>query len=100
MRKRRAILELIKILNKTHDFISRPENDFTYSGWQDCQDALDEIDSLILRLKKNDMPDKLEIKILFAPTGPVQEVSLSGGWSEEYLVLAYKFDGAIAEVYK
>jgi len=29
---------------------------------------------------------------LFAPTGPIQEVSLSSGWGQEFLELAERFD--------
>jgi hypothetical protein len=41
----------------------------------------------------------LELSVLFAPTGPVQEVSVSSGWGDEFLILANEFDAALAEVY-
>ncbi len=35
---------------------------------------------------------RLEVAILFAPTGPIQEVSISNGWGEFFIKLADKFD--------
>jgi hypothetical protein len=35
--------------------------------------------------------------VLFLPTGPIQEVSLSSGWAQEFLDLADRYDQAVAE---
>jgi hypothetical protein len=35
------------------------------------------------------------VAIVFAPTGPMQEVSLSRGWGQEFLTLAERFDAAM-----
>jgi hypothetical protein len=94
-----SIRQLIKVLNKTREFLLRPENDFAWSDWDDSQDALEELDTLISRLEKKNLPNKLELSVLFAPTGPVQEVSVSSGWGDEFLILANEFDAALAEVY-
>jgi hypothetical protein len=45
-------------------------------------------------------PAELSLSILFAPTGPIQEVSLSSGWGGEFLKLASTFDAALDEVYR
>jgi hypothetical protein len=100
MSKERAISDLIKMLNNTRDFLSRPENDFVYSGWDNVQDALEEFDTLIARLRKNDLPSRLELSVLFAPTGPIQELSVRSGWGDECLVLANEFDAALEDVYQ
>ncbi|MET7426496.1 hypothetical protein [Dactylosporangium sp. NPDC005555] len=34
--------------------------------------------------------------ILFAPTGPIQEVAISSGWGDAFLELADRFDAAMA----
>ena len=34
--------------------------------------------------------------VLFLPTGPIQEVSLSSGWGDEFVALADRFDAAAA----
>jgi len=99
MRNKRDINKLIDVLNKTHDFLSRPENDFTWSSWDNMQDALEELDTLIDRIKNDDLHNKLELSILFAPTGPIQEVSVSSGWGDEFLILANEFDAVLADVF-
>ena len=36
------------------------------------------------------------MQVLFAPTGPIQEVSLSSGWENDFIELANRFDDAVA----
>ena len=38
------------------------------------------------------------MQVLFAPTGPVQEVSISSGWGEEFLTLASRFDTELSRI--
>jgi len=40
--------------------------------------------------QENNYPDKLSIQ--FAPTGPIQEISISNGWDKVYLKLSEQFD--------
>ena len=100
MSRRRATAKLIEVLKTAREFILRPENDFAWSGWDDAQDALEEFDALTARLMKNSLPSRLELSVLFAPTGPVQELSVSSGWGDEFLALAIEFDAALEEVYQ
>lgn len=80
---------LILFLKETRAFIARDHNDFTWSSWIQQAHALSEIDSIITELENDTVP---EVGVLFAPTGPIQEVSLSGGWGNEFLELAERFD--------
>ena len=41
--------------------------------------------------------DRSELKLLFAPTGALQETSIDNGWADEYLLLAARFDGLIEQ---
>jgi hypothetical protein len=36
-----------------------------------------------------------ELKVLFAPTGDLQETAIANGWAEEYLLLSARFDDLI-----
>ncbi|MFF5235251.1 hypothetical protein [Dactylosporangium sp. NPDC000521] len=36
------------------------------------------------------------LSILFAPTGPIQEVAISSGWGDAFLEPADRFDAAVA----
>jgi hypothetical protein len=41
-----------------------------------------------------------DVSVLFAPTGPIQEVSLSSGWSETFLKVAERFDRAERQLWR
>lgn len=88
--------ELIDIFLRARDLIARPENDFAWSSWNDAQDAAEELDAIIADLQAGRRPDALTMQVIFAPTGPMQEVSLSSGWGNRFLGLAEEFDAALA----
>jgi hypothetical protein len=87
--------KLIAILNEARILIARDGNDFLWSSWIDQEHAFSEIDSVIASLENGFVP---EIGVLFGPTGPIQEVSLSSGWGDEFLELAERFDKEYAIV--
>src|SRR5437016_4374893 len=90
---------LVEILREARQFLSRTDNDFAWSSWEDAPAALSEIDGIIARIESGDMPKRSDIEILFFPTGPIQEVSVSSGWGQEFLDLASRFDRAVARAY-
>jgi len=87
--------KLIGILEEARALIAQDGNDFLWSSWIDQGHAIAEIDSIIAELNGGSVP---EIGVLFAPTGPIQEVSLSSGWGNEFLELAERFDKEYAIV--
>jgi hypothetical protein len=91
--------KLIEVLREARQFLSRPDNDFAWSSWEDAPAALGEIDGIITRIESGDMPKRSDIEVLFLPTGPIQEVSVSSGWGQEFCELATRFDTAIASAY-
>lgn len=74
--------------------LARPENDYSWSSWADAGAAVREIDELISRVQAGKIP-RLTLEVIFAATGPMQEVSLSSGWAEAFLKLAERFDAAL-----
>lgn len=86
---------LLDIFQRARDLVARPDNDFAWSSWRDADHALEEIDGIISRLRAGDTPDRSSMSILFAPTGPMQELSLSSGWGNRFLQLASEFDEAL-----
>lgn len=86
---------LIDVMRETRRLLSLPENDFAWSWWKDQQAALAEIDEHIDTLQRGSVPN---MAVLFAPTGPIQEVSVSSGWGEAFLRLAERFDNESAKV--
>ena len=85
----------MQVLQETRALLVRPENSFEWSSWQDLEAALTEIDALITCVSSGAGPDVPQLRALFAPTGPIQEVSFSGGWAEAFLTLAERLDAAL-----
>lgn len=83
---------LIQVLLAVQELLALPDNDFSWSGWMDSSQALAEIEGLLQTLRKGSLPPHLEVAVLFAATGPLQELSLSSGWAETFLKVAEKFD--------
>ncbi|MGR4889687.1 hypothetical protein ACIPPQ_01565 [Sphingopyxis sp. LARHCG72] len=80
---------LVKVFEDAMTAVSQPDNDFSWSGWEGRNDALAEMGA---ELRVGSMPDRLQIAVLFAPTGPLQELSMSSGWARAFLELADRFD--------
>lgn len=89
------IPELINILRDARAFLQREDSDYAWSSWKDEQTAVAEIDEIIEGLMWGGSPPEV-LHVIFAPTGPMQEVSLSSGWAQEFLDLASRFDRAMA----
>ena len=83
---------LIEVLEEAKGLVARSGNDFSWSGWRDREEALAEIQALIARAKVGDESKRLDVRVLFAPTGPLQELSMSSGWADDFLKLASRFD--------
>jgi hypothetical protein len=90
---------LVEVLQEAREFLARPDNDFAWSSWEDAPAALREIDGIISRIESGDMPKRSDIELLFLPTGPIQEVSVSSGWGQQFVELASRFDAAIERAY-
>jgi hypothetical protein len=84
--------ELERVFIDVRAVVAMPENDFSWSSWSDAGQALGEIDSIIEKIRQGKFPVSAEV--LFLPTGPLQELSLSSRWGDEYIVLASRFDAA------
>lgn len=76
--------------------VSLPDNDFCWSSWADQAQARAELLGLIASLEAGARPERLQLAVLFAATGPLQEVSLSSGWAQAFVKVADKFDEAQA----
>jgi len=83
---------LVHVLESAIELISLPDNDFSWSPWDGAEEATVEIKDLISLVKRGRLPERLKVSVLFAPTGPLQEVSLSSGWADPFLKLADKYD--------
>ena len=57
--------------------------------------GLQELNGHIAGLEAGEPMRRIRLETLFAPTGPLQEVSVSSGWGEEFLNMARRFDAAM-----
>jgi hypothetical protein len=89
------IVALLAVLADTRVCLARPDNDFSWSSFLDADAALYELDGLTAAVRASGVVPAM-LAVLFAPTGPIQEVSLSSGWGTEFLGLADRFDAALA----
>ncbi len=90
--------ELVGVLRKTRELLARPDNNFTWSHWRRAEDALRDIDTFITLFESGDTSRRGDLEMLFAPTGSIQEVSISSGWGEEFIRLSERFDSVIRRV--
>jgi len=89
--------ELIAVLEAVRTLLSLPDNDFSWSSWKDADAALAEIDGLINAIRDGRKADVLTLEVLFAVSGPIQEVSLSSGSGTPFVALAERFDRAVED---
>ncbi len=82
---------MIGVLREARALVSRPDNSFDWSSWEDAEDAVWEIERFIDELELRPVR-KRDMDILFLPTGPMQEVAVSSGWGQAFLDLANRFD--------
>ena len=92
----KAKIELLKVLRETRELLALPDNDFAWSCWDDSEEALTEFDQLVANIESDRFFDLSKLSFLFAPTAPIQEVSISSGWGREFVDVSAKFDSALA----
>lgn len=88
---------LAGVLQDAKTLISLTENDFSWSSWVDAADALTEIDAHLVGLETGQEPNGLHLEVIFAVTGPMQELAISSGWGPQFILLADRFDRAMVD---
>ncbi len=89
---------LVAVLEDARALLARDGNDFSWSGWADRDQAIAELDLILDRLVAGLPIRPAAAVLLFLPTGPLQEVSISSGWGDAFIDLARRFDSAIADL--
>lgn len=91
--------EMIETLERVKFLVTRSVN----SPWstQETQILIQALDREIVCLRTQERLrwfGRQKLKILFAPTGNLQETSISGGWADEFLALSARFDAALEKL--
>jgi hypothetical protein len=87
--------EVIGILQQVKHIVESPGTDVAWSRYNIVEEAVDDIDQHIERLRRGDLSKIEDLTLLFAPTGSLQEISISSGWGEGFVCLSARFDRAI-----
>jgi hypothetical protein len=90
-----SLVRLISVFEEARELVAAQGNDFSWSSWAGHEDAVEELDVILTALRSGVFPEEPSMAVLFAPTGPMQEVSLSSGWGGKFLALAERFDEAL-----
>jgi hypothetical protein len=90
--------ELIQVLHQVITYYRLPDTDVCFSRYDMTEDAIKDMQSIIDSLKNNELSVLDKLSLLFAPTGSVQEISMSSGWGEEYIEISSHVDRLIAEL--
>lgn len=85
---------LVNVLQAAIELLSIEDNDFAWSSWRDADEAVAEVKAILAIVESGELPERIGVSVIFAPTGPMQEVSLSSGWSDAFLKVAERFDYA------
>lgn len=86
---------MLTVLAEIRELLAQPDNDYSWSSFLDNDAALEEIDAIVTEIQSTGHAP-LMLRVLFAPTGPIQEVAISSGWGETFLVVVDRFDAAWA----
>jgi hypothetical protein len=87
--------EVAAVLRETLALVCRDGADFSWSGWRDRGHARAELEGLSRRLALEPAAVAGTLGVIFAPSGPLQELALSSGWADDYLTLAARADAAL-----
>jgi hypothetical protein len=88
--------KLIGILMEVNDLIKLPQTDLIWTNYNNVEEVISEINSYITRLREHDTTVFDELKMLFAPTGSLQEISIDSGWGNYFIELSSRFDDIVA----
>jgi len=87
--------EVVSILREVKHVLELPSTDIGWSRYNSVEEAVEDMNQHIERLRRCDLSRIEDLALLFAPTGSIQEISINSGWGEGFLYLAARFDRAI-----
>ena len=77
--------------------ISLPSTDICWSSYNSVNDAIEELEKLEKGIAKQDEKSINKLLFLLLPTGELQEISISSGWADEFLVIAERLETALGK---
>jgi len=71
----------ICLIKEIIEIIQLPNTNTKFSEWDNPTQAINHFNQI---LENNDKKAIAELKIIFAPTGSLQDLAISSGWADKY----------------
>jgi hypothetical protein len=84
--------QMIAELLKQIDNYVKPDTDLVWTHFNDIEELRKDINEDIIETKNCNFKILEKLNLEFAPTSTYQELSMAGGWSEQYLKISTEFD--------
>jgi hypothetical protein len=83
---------LVELIDEILMILSATPQDVVWSHYGDEEELVADLRDHADRLRQGDRSRLPDLRVLFLPTGALQEIAISSGWSDRYLSLASRFD--------
>jgi hypothetical protein len=74
-----GIEQAVEGLREVNALLRRPETNVMYSQYNSAEEAITDVNDHLSRLLEGDISKVRELKLLFAPTGSLQDISIDSG---------------------
>lgn len=86
---------LVEKIDAVYKFVERSE--FTFSSGISKEHTLTALQDLKRQFATQGSMDAMEARMLFAPSGGLEEVALQNGWGRQFLDLAQEIERVLAK---
>jgi hypothetical protein len=86
---------LVEKIDAAYQFVERSE--FTFSAGISKEHTLTALEDLKRQVVARGSVDAMEARMLFAPSGGLEEVALQNGWGREFLELAQEIEQVLVK---
>jgi hypothetical protein len=91
------ITEAIKQISRLKILLSLPTTDVIWSNYNSADEVIKDLEDIEKGLKRSDKNAVDRLYFLLAPTGSLQEISISSGWGNEYLEIAATLEKSVGK---
>lgn len=85
--------DLVRVADELVAIVEAAPQDLTWAGyWSDQDELVSDLRDHAERLRRGDTSRFAELRVLFAPACPLQDMAMDNGWSDRYMELATRFD--------
>ena len=86
-----------KQLSILKNLLALPCTDVCWSRYTSAEDVIRDLERIEDKIVNKDNDATSELLFLLSPTGSLQEISISSGWGNEFLVIANNLEVALGK---